>query len=50
LAAWSTSSASPLDGKGPIKETAFYPVEKNRARHHPAQIRQPAGADGHHGD
>ena len=23
---------------------------KNRARHHQAQIRQPAGADGHHGD
>ena len=29
-------------------ETA-YPGGENRARHHPAQIGQPAGADRHHG-
>jgi F-type H+-transporting ATPase subunit alpha len=39
----------PLDGKGPIKSDTTYPVE-NRAGHHQTQIRQPAGADGHHGD
>ena len=40
----------PLDGKGPIKSERFLSGGKNRARHHQAQIRQPAGADRHHGD
>ncbi len=39
----------PVDGKGPITADAQYPVEKI-ARHHQAQIGEPAGADGHHGD
>jgi F-type H+-transporting ATPase subunit alpha len=39
----------PLDGKGPIKSDRVS-GRKNRAGHHQTQIRQPAGADGHHGD
>ena len=39
----------PLDGKGPIKTDKTYPVEKIAPGHHPPQIGQPAGADGHHG-
>ena len=35
----------PIDGKGPIKSDIAYPVEKDRARHHPAPIGEPAGAD-----
>ena len=34
----------PLDGKGPIKESAFYPVEKIAPGIIAAQIRQPGGA------
>ena len=39
----------PLDGKGPIKSDVVLSGRENRSRHHPAQIRQPAGADRHHG-
>ena len=39
----------PVDGKGPIKAERILSGRKNRARHHQAQIRQPAGADRHHG-
>ena len=40
----------PIDGKGPIKSDDALSGRKNRARHHQAQIGQPAGADRHHGD
>ena len=40
----------PLDGKGADQGKRILSGRKNRARHHQAQIRQPAGADRHHGD
>ena len=43
------SLGRPLDGKGPIKSDDALSGGENRARHHQAQIRQPAGADRHHG-
>ena len=39
----------PLDGKGADQGKRVLSGGKNRARHHQAQIRQPAGADRHHG-
>ncbi len=40
----------PLDGKGPIKADASYPVEKIAPGVIKRKQRQPAGADRHHGD
>ena len=40
----------PVDGKGPIDERRRLSGREDRARHHQAEIRQPAGADRHHGD
>ena len=40
---------NPVDGKGPINADGDLSRGKNRARHHQAQIREPAGADRHHG-
>ena len=40
----------PVDGKGPIKSDVDLSGRKDRARHHPPPLGQPAGADGHHAD
>ena len=40
----------PIDGKGPIKSDTTLSGGKNRARHYPPPLRQPAGADRDHAD
>ncbi len=39
----------PLDGKGADQGNRVLSGGKNRARHHQTPVRQPAGADRHHG-
>jgi F-type H+-transporting ATPase subunit alpha len=39
----------PLDGKGPIKETAFYPGREDRPGYRETKVCEPAPPDRHHG-
>ena len=39
----------PVDGKGPIAADGALSGREDRPRHHQAPLRQPAGADRHHG-